>query len=61
MLPAIPLRDVKLTIKFPAVPARVRRVSDGGEHPFEFRDGELTIALKRLEHIELFEIEVKHV
>lgn len=61
VLPVIPLRDVKLTIKFPAVPVRVRRVSDGGEHPFEFRDGELTIALKRLEHIELFEIEVKHV
>ena len=60
VLPVIPLRNVKLVLKLPEVPVTIRRVSDGGEHPFEYRDGELTIEIETLNHLELFEIEVKH-
>ncbi len=61
ILPVIPLRDLALTVKFPAGVAAVRRVSDGKAHPYRFGNGELSLEIERLEHVEIFEIEVKHV
>ncbi len=57
-LPAIPLRDLKFSFWLPegTAPGEVRRVSDGGIHPFGFDGGILSLGLDRLEQVEIFEI-----